>query len=97
MQFKSIFFLLAFTWCILTPAVVPLCDIKTDVAALFSMNEEETADAFKLGPKEYNAPDSITDGFLSEELLKKRTSIAYKAQFWETVSQETISPPPERS
>tara|TARA_R100000935_G_scaffold36196_1_gene57063 strand:+ start:184056 stop:184349 length:294 start_codon:yes stop_codon:yes gene_type:complete len=96
-QFKSIFFLLAFTWCILTPAVVTICNIDTNISALFSMNEEETSETFKLGPKEYNAPEAFATKFLSSELLQSATTIGYKSLFWETLSQETVSPPPRQS
>ncbi len=95
MRLKSIFFLLAFTWCILTPAIVTFCDIDTNLSALFSMNEEETSDTFKLGAKEYNAPESVSANFLSSEFLDGASSFGYKSCFWETLSQDTISPPPE--
>ncbi|HBR55006.1 MAG TPA: hypothetical protein DEA82_12810 [Flavobacteriaceae bacterium] len=97
MKFKSIFFLVAFTWCILTPAVVTLCKIDTNMATLFSMNEEETSETFKLGPKEYNAPDQFGTRFLSIYEIKNRSNFEYRPTLWESPSQETLSPPPEHS
>lgn len=61
------------------------------------MNEEETSDTFKLGAKEYDAPLSVNAKFLSLETLEAKMNFGSKSQFWETISQETLSPPPEHS
>ncbi|QIE60030.1 hypothetical protein G5B37_10780 [Rasiella rasia] len=86
---------MVFTWCILTPAVVTLCDMNINIASVFSMNEEENSETFKLGAKEYNAPESINAKFISIELFENSNAFGYRSQFWEKVSQETFSPPPE--
>lgn len=97
MQLKSIFFLLVFSWCILTPAVVILCNIDTNLSALFSINEEETSETYKLGAKEYNAPDAVVARFISTEVFETKKNFGSTSQFWENLSQETLSPPPEYS
>ncbi len=95
MQLKSIFFLIAFIWCILTPALVTFCNIDTNLSALFSMNEEETSETYKLGAKEYNTPEFVTANFLSAETFESSKVFGYKSLFWESLSQETVSPPPD--
>ena len=70
-------------------------DIDANLSALFSMNEEETSDTYKLGAKEYHAPDSVCAKFLISEGLEDSNPFAYKSILWETLSQETVSPPPE--
>ncbi|OAB80354.1 hypothetical protein [Cochleicola gelatinilyticus] len=95
MQLKSIFLLLVFSWCILTPTIVTLCNIDVDLATLFSMNEEENSETFKLSAKEYNTPNSVIPKILLFDFLENKSNFANHDQFWETLALETISPPPE--
>ena len=96
MQLKSIFFLVVFSWCILTPAVVTFCNIDTNLSALFSMNEEETSDTYKLGVKEYPTPEQNALKFsLSVELTAEKF-FGTTNYFWNSLAQETVSPPPKQ-
>ncbi len=61
------------------------------------MNEEETSETYKLGAKEYNAPELVNANFLTRDILEKVNKFGFKSQFWESLSQETISPPPDYS
>ena len=95
MQLKGIFFLLVFSWCILTPSIVTLCDINTDISVLFSMNEEETQDGYKLGAKELKTPVVSILGMHAFLELQPKKNFASKKQLWNPVSIEMTLPPPE--
>lgn len=95
MQLKSIFFLLVFSWCILTPAVVTFCNIDTNLSTLFSMNEEETSDAYKLGVKEYPTPTQALLKFAISDEMHSEKIFGATNHFWNSLAQETLYPPPK--
>ncbi|WP_432412150.1 hypothetical protein [Rasiella sp. SM2506] len=97
MKLKSIFFLLIFSWCILTPALVTFCNIDTNLSALFSMNEEETSDTYKLGLKEYPSHKQAILKFSSTLESRVEMNFGTTNHFWNSLAQETFSPPPEQT
>lgn len=95
MQLKGILLLLTFSWCILTPIVITICDINTDISVLFSMNEEETQDGYNAGAKEIKTHLVSELGMYSIFELQPAKNFFSQTQLWNPVSIETTSPPPE--
>lgn len=58
------------------------------------MNEEESSETYKLGAKEYNAPEAVITRFISTEGVETKMNFGSTSKFWETLFQETLSPPP---
>lgn len=78
------------------PVMVYLVDAEIDMTSYFSMNEEESTDGFKVGPKQTNTSQKnlILDFSLMTE-LKQRVQFPY-LKTWKPVYHETLLPPPER-
>ena len=72
------------------PVMVYLVDAEIDMTSYFSMNEEESTDGFKVGPKQTNTSQKnlILDFSLMTE-LKQRVQFPY-LKTWKPVYHETL-------
>lgn len=61
------------------------------------MNEEETSDTYKLGLKEYPAHTQALLRFSPSIKTRSEKIFGMTNHFWNSLAQETFSPPPEQT